>query len=143
MNESLGGGWRGIGCELQAAGYRNSRYPISHIPSTARSVGAALALCATLALSLLRSVSAGLAELRRVGAIDFGWLFRATKSAGLALLFLSITGAAQAAVLVDHNFSSFNTGDLVGQQGWTQIGSAASPNLNKQRDYLTTPKRAK
>ena len=50
-----------------------------------------------------------------------------------ASLLLALTvgwmGAAQAAVLVDHNFSSFNTGNLVGQQGWTQIGSAASPNL--------------
>ena len=47
----------------------------------------------------------------------------------VALTAAGWIGAAQAAVLVDHNFSSFNTGDLVGQQGWTQIGSAASPNL--------------
>ena len=47
----------------------------------------------------------------------------------VALIVAGWIGAAQAAVLVDHNFSSFNTGDLVGQQGWTQIGSAASPNL--------------
>jgi hypothetical protein len=74
-------------------------------------VSAALALCATLALSLLRSVSAGLAELRRVGAIDFGWLFRATKSAGLALLFLSITGAAQAQeIIAGWDFQTTTTG---------------------------------
>ena len=57
--------------------------------------------------------------------------FRISKwlpSAALALT-LALSGAAQAQVLIDHNFSSFNTGDLVGQQGWTQIGSAASPNL--------------
>ena len=41
------GGERGGGCRLQAVGYRNFRYPISHILSSAR--GAALAL--TLALA--------------------------------------------------------------------------------------------
>ena len=55
--------------------------------------------------------------------------FGGLRASLLLVLTAGWIGAAQAAVLVDHNFSSFNTGDLVGQQGWTQIGSAASPNL--------------
>ena len=51
VNENLSGGWRGIGCGLQAAGYRNSRYPIFHISSTARRVSAALAMVVGLGLA--------------------------------------------------------------------------------------------
>ena len=56
-----------------------------------------------------------------------------------ASLLLALTvgwiGAAQAGVLLDQNFATFNNGDLVGQQGWTQP-AVASPNLTIANSVL-------
>jgi len=53
----------------------------------------------------------------------------------VALVAAGWMGAAQAGVLLDQNFATFNNGDLVGQQGWTQSG-AASPNLTIANSVL-------
>jgi len=53
----------------------------------------------------------------------------------LSLIAAGWMGVAQAGVLLDQNFASFNNGDLVGQQGWTQSG-AASPNLTIANSVL-------
>jgi hypothetical protein len=50
-------------------------------------------------------------------------------AAWLLTALLGMSATAQAALLLDQDFSTFNTGNLVGQGNWTQIGSAATPNL--------------
>ena len=47
----------------------------------------------------------------------------------LAILSLSLITNGFAVSLLEQDFATFNTGNLVGQGNWTQIGSAASPNL--------------
>ena len=53
----------------------------------------------------------------------------------VALITAGWMGMAQAGVLIDQNFATFNSGDLVGQQGWTQSG-AATPNLTIANSVL-------
>ncbi len=47
----------------------------------------------------------------------------------LCAAFFGLLVTTQAALLLEQDFSTFNAGNLVGQGNWTQIGSAATPNL--------------
>ena len=53
----------------------------------------------------------------------------------VALITAGWMGMAQAGVLIDQNFATFNSGDLVGQQGWTPSG-VATPNLTLANSVL-------
>lgn len=56
-----------------------------------------------------------------------------------ALASAAMAGAAQANILLNDNFSTFTSGDLVGQNSWTQLGTTATSPIQVSSGQVVIP----